>query len=44
MEFGIPRSWQRKMIEHDFDSVDATVTEFVDFCERMETIEQVVPK
>ncbi len=28
------------MIEHDFDTVTASITEFVDFCERMELIEQ----
>jgi hypothetical protein len=40
MEYGIPRSWQRKMVEHDFDSMSATVREFVDFCERMESVER----
>jgi hypothetical protein len=40
MEYGIPRSWQRKMIEHDFDSVTSTIPDFVDFCERMESIER----
>ena len=25
MEFGVPRSWQKKMIEHDFDAVTASI-------------------
>jgi hypothetical protein len=38
MEFGVPRSWQRKMIEHDFDVMTASIHDFVDFCDRMESI------
>ena len=38
MEFGVPRSWQRKMVEHDFDVMTASIHDFVDFCDRMETI------
>ena len=38
MEFGVPRSWQRKMVEHDFDAMTSSVSSFIDFCDRMETI------
>ena len=38
MEFGVPKSWQRKMVEHDFDVMTASIHDFVDFCDRMETI------
>jgi hypothetical protein len=33
MEYGIPRSWQREMIEHDFDLVISTIPDFANFCE-----------
>lgn len=39
MEFGVPRAWQKKMEEHDFDSTNTTIGEFLAFCERMERIE-----
>ena len=39
MEFGVPRSWQKKMEEHNFDSTNTTIGEFLAFCERMERIE-----
>ena len=39
MEFGVPRAWQRKMEEHNFDSTNTTIGEFLLFCERMERIE-----
>lgn len=39
MEFGVPRSWQKKMEEHNFDSTNTTIGEFLSFCERMERIE-----
>ena len=41
MEFGVPRSWQKKMEEHNFDSTNTTIGEFLAFCERMERIEQM---
>jgi hypothetical protein len=41
MEFGVPRSWQKKMEEHSFDSTNTTIGEFLAFCERMERIEQM---
>lgn len=40
MENGVPRAWQRKMIEHDFDVVNASIHDFVDFCDRMESVEK----
>jgi hypothetical protein len=39
MEFGVPRAWQKKMEEHNFDSTNTTIGEFLAFCERMERIE-----
>ena len=38
MEFGVPRGWQRKMIDHDFDVTTTSVHDFIDFCDRMESI------
>jgi hypothetical protein len=38
MEFGVPRSWQRKMVEHDFDAMTSSIASFIDFCDRMESI------
>lgn len=40
LEFGVPNSWQRKMIEHGFDPSTHTKAEFIEFCERMEYAEQ----
>ena len=31
--FGIPNSWQKQMILQDFDPLDHTLEELVDFCE-----------
>jgi hypothetical protein len=39
MEFGVLRAWQKKMEEHNFDSTNTTIGEFLAFCERMERIE-----
>lgn len=38
MEFGVPRHWQQKMVEHDFDVMTSSIHEFIDFCDRMESI------
>ena len=40
-EFGIPTSWQTKMIKHNIDYVTSTNKNFVNFCNRMEAIEHV---
>ena len=39
LEFGVPNAWQRAMIVQDFDPLQHTVQEFVQFCERMEQLE-----
>lgn len=39
MEFGIPRTWQRAMVLQDFDPTDASIQDFIAFCERMERVE-----
>lgn len=39
LEFGVPNSWQRNMILQDFDPLQHTVKEFVNFCERLEQVE-----
>jgi hypothetical protein len=38
-EFGVPGSWQRQMILHDFDPVTSTPSAFIEFCERVECAE-----
>lgn len=37
--FGIPKSWMRKMDEHDFDPFAAHLGDLIAFCERMESAE-----
>ncbi len=37
--FGIPKSWMRKMDEHDFDPFAAELVDVIAFCERMESSE-----
>ena len=41
LEFGCPPSWQKEMILQDFDTTTATVKELVDFCERLELVEEL---
>jgi hypothetical protein len=38
-EFGIPNAWQREMIVQDFDPMEHTLQELIQFCERMERAE-----
>ena len=37
--YGIPKSWVRKMDEHDFDPFTKGIHELINFCERMESSE-----
>ena len=37
--FGIPKSWMKKMDEHDFDPFAGSIGELIAFCERMEVSE-----
>ena len=39
LEFSVPNSWQRQMVLQDFDPLDSTPAQFVNFCQRMEMIE-----
>ena len=41
LEFGCPPTWQKEMILQDFDATTATVSEFVDFFERLELVENL---
>ena len=38
LEFGIPNTWQKAMLLQDFDPQVHTVNDFVQFCERLETM------
>ena len=42
LEFGIPKSWKAKMVENGFVPADHHPTEFVEFCERLESAEQML--
>ena len=44
MEFGMPSSWQRQMIMHDFDPMDKSIPEFINMCERIEMTEPEAKK
>ena len=44
MEFGMPSSWQRQMIMHDFDPMDKSIPEFISMCERIEMTEPETKK
>ena len=37
--YGIPKSWLKKMDEHDFDPLAGALNDLVNFCERMEASE-----
>ena len=39
VKFAMPISWQKTMALHDFDPVSHTITEFIEFCERLEYVE-----
>ena len=39
LESGIPNTWQKAMLLQDFDPQVHTVNDFVQFCERLETME-----
>ena len=40
LEFGIPNTWQKAMLLQDFDPQVHTVNDFVQFCERLETMKK----
>ena len=39
LEFGVSRKWQQEMTRHGFDPATQTVSQFVSFCERLESTE-----
>jgi hypothetical protein len=42
LEYGIPTKWKAKMVESGFIPADHSPTEFVEFCERLESAEQML--
>ena len=38
--FGTPNSWRRQFLLQDFDPVDHTINDLVQFCERLELVEE----
>ena len=42
LEFGIPNSWQKQMILHNFDLIQKLMTEFIQFCKRIKKTEDKV--
>ena len=40
LEFGVPNSWQKQFLMHQFDPQAHMVMEFVEFCERIEATEE----
>ena len=38
--FGIPNSWKKEMDKFDFDPFEKTITQMVEFCERMEAADE----
>ena len=43
LEFAIPNTWQKHMVLYNFTPSEHTASEFVEFCERIEFIEQLSP-
>ena len=41
LEFAIPNSWQKQMVIQGFNTLEHTIEEFIEFCERMEFGEEV---
>ena len=40
-EFAVPNSWLRMFVENDFEPMDSTIVQFVNFCERLEQLESM---
>lgn len=40
-QHGVPNSWQKTMLIHDFDPIERSKVEFREFCERLETAEEI---
>jgi hypothetical protein len=41
VEFGVPASWRTVWVQHDFQPMQRDMGEIVDFCERIEYVEQI---
>ena len=39
LEFGVPNSWQKRFVMHQFDPQAHSVMEFIEFCKRIEATE-----
>ena len=44
IDANIPNTWQQHMVLQDFDPVDHTLQEFIEFCERLEVSEEMDPR
>ena len=44
LEFSVPQSWKRQMLLMDFNPIDSTPAQFVNFCQRLELTENKVEK
>ena len=40
-EFAIPNSWQNQMVMHNFNTVENSMADFIEFCERLEFTENM---
>ena len=40
LEFGVPNSWQKQFLMHQFDPQAQTIMEFVEFCKRIKATEE----
>lgn len=41
LEFAVPNSWQKQMVLHRFNALENSQIEFVEFCERIESSEEI---
>ena len=41
LEFAVPNTWQKQMVLHGFNTVEQTIDDFIEFCERMEFKEDI---
>ena len=41
LEFAVPNSWQKQMVLQGFNTLERSVDDFIEFCERLEFSEQV---
>ena len=41
LEFAVPNLWQKQMVLHGFNALENSLIGFVEFCERIETSEEI---